>query len=345
VLAMECCRLFFGSNIMNHVDFLKYITTLGRDDHVLAIEMLENFQKKTDERQRVEPFYQEHEDFERNEVHIAQIYQHLCGLRDHTPNIYQAAFLEPESWIFVVTAVVCFLIQMFILVSLMLFALDDSFYTDDVTVLGAILATSVFFCFMCRAEVTAAWSFWQSTEYIHGKSFRMSWTLYMDLIMNVGVGVLSPAFNVFFLLKSASLIDAVLNSTAIFFVLELDDIMNPGLDYLEYLATGSHNYIMAPSTYDIQVSRVQSDQVQVVGKDATGQVPAQEDSSEDALINYHDCYVYAARLDMDTVVFNCIDADFQVKNIKYTITGKDAKQLMEPILGFQCFRRYHDIHP
>ena len=93
------------------------------------------------------------------------------------------------------------------------------------------------------AQVTASWSFRQNTEHMNN-GFAAKFALYLDLIINVGVAVLIPAFNVFFLLKSETLIDAVLNSTAIFFVVELDDIMNADWDiatYMEYLACSSHD--------------------------------------------------------------------------------------------------------
>lgn len=41
----NCCHLFLSTDVMNHCDFLKYITDLGKNDHELLIEMLEHFSK------------------------------------------------------------------------------------------------------------------------------------------------------------------------------------------------------------------------------------------------------------------------------------------------------------
>lgn len=107
---------------MNHVDFLKHITNLEKDDHVLAIEMLNHFRKRPHERRGIDPFYSNHRDLERNEVHICDVYLQLRELKSHQPNIYQALFLDSQGLTKRVTAFACFAIQIFILFALMLYA-------------------------------------------------------------------------------------------------------------------------------------------------------------------------------------------------------------------------------
>jgi len=322
-MAMECCRLFFGSNIMNHVDFLKHITNLEKDDHVLAIEMLDHFNQKASERRGIDPFYDNHHDFARNEVRICDVYLQFRELKSHQANIYQGLFLNPEGIKHALSALVCFVIQIFILIALVVHSVNDGDITDDPMIYGIIGATSIFFCSACYGEASSSWTFWKQTASMDPSKRKI---LYLDLIINVWIAALIPAINVFLLLKSDSLIDTVLNSTAIFFVVELDDILAPKWDnvrWMDELACNFHDYIMAPNEYDIDVVRM--------------------DSSTASPFDYSNCYVYG-KCESGSVSFFCIDKDFSVRTIQYKVTGTDALLLIERLEQFYCCQRFYDIH-
>lgn len=309
---------------MNHDDFLKHITNLEKDDHVLAIEMLDHFNQNADARRGIDPFYDNHHDLERNEVHICEVYLQLRELKSHQPNIYQGLFLDPGGYKKSLTAIVCFAIQIFILIALVLQSTNDDDNTDDPMIYGIIGATFIFFCSLSYGEASSSWSFWKRTATMDPSNRRL---LYLDLIINILITALIPFINIFLLMKSDYLIDAVLNSTAVFFVVQLDDILAPQWDnirWMDELAINFHDYIMEPNDYDIDVVRV----------DNNGTASPND---------YSNCYVYG-KCEFDSVSFFCIDQDFSVKTIQYKVTGSDAMLLIGSLQRFYCCQRFHDIH-
>merc|ERR1719295_1936099 len=105
-------------------------------------------------------------------------------------------------------------------------------------------------------------------------------------MINVLITVVIPVMNIFMLLKSNSLIETVLNSTALFFVVELDDILSPHWDevrWMDELGINFHNYIMEPNGYDINVVRV----------------------DEVSPFDYSNCYVYG-KCSHESITFFCI---------------------------------------
>ena len=54
--------------------------------------------------------------------------------------------------------------------------------------------------------------------------------LWVNTAVNRGLAVLVPAFNLYYLLLSESIDDAVLNSLALLFILELDEVVLPSWD-------------------------------------------------------------------------------------------------------------------
>lgn len=106
---------------------------------------------------------------------------------------------------------------------------------------GIIGATSIFFCSLCYNEAKSSWSFWKRTAAMDPCKRPI---LCLDLMINVLITVVIPVMNIFMLLKSNSLIESVLNSTALFFVVELDDILSPHWDevrWMDELGINFHN--------------------------------------------------------------------------------------------------------
>eukprot|EP01083_Nonionella_stella_P023259 64323_1 len=314
---MNCCKLFFATNTMNHCDFLKYITNLGKDDHILAIEMLEHFNA---DREAIEPFYDNHNDFPRNEVHICEVYRHVRELQRHTVNIYQSWFLDVERWSLAVTSIITLLVQCYILMALITQCIGAPL-TQNGEIYGVIVATSIFFIFQCYGTAKSTYEFWQRTEKMDPCKRVV---LFLDIFINIIIVMVIPIFNIYFLLTSQSLIDAVLNSTAIFFVIELDDIVAPDWDhtrYMDELAINFHDYIMEPMEYDIEVQKV----------------------SDGIDISYDDCYVYC-KVSENRVDFHYIQPDLQITQLGYKISGRDAHLLTDNLRRFYCTQRFWDIH-
>jgi len=307
---------------MNHVDFLKHITNLEKDDHVLAIELLDHFNQTPQERRSIDPFYDNHRNFDRNEVHICDVYLQLRELKSHQPNIYQTLFLDSEGIKKRLTALICYLIQIFILWALVVHAVEnDGDISDEPMIYGIIGATSIFFCSLSYAEASSSWDFWKRTATMDASKRKI---LYLDLFINIFIAALIPVFNIILLMKSDSLMDTVLNSTALFFVVELDDILAPKWDdvrWMDELAINFHNHIMEPNRYDVEVERLDTA----------------------SPIDYRDCYVYG-ECSQSGITFYCIGNDFSVRQITYKITGSDAMMLIRPLKRFYCCRRYWDIH-
>ena len=76
----------------------------------------------------------------------------------------------------------------------------------------------------------------------------MSLLLKLNAIANVFLPVILTFFNVFFVALSDNANDAIMNSLALFFIMELDDLVVP-TDWdeekiLDELAINTHDYVM-----------------------------------------------------------------------------------------------------
>ena len=87
--------------------------------------------------------------------------------------------------------------------------------------------------------------------------------LFFNSFINQYALVFTPAFNVLFILLSASPMDAILNGFALLFIFELDDYVLPlfqGVDMEDKLVINAHDFIMVPpKNEDLSCTRVGPD--------------------------------------------------------------------------------------
>merc|ERR1719228_1749708 len=82
----------------------------------------------------------------------------------------------------------------------------------------------------------------------------------MNFTVNILMSCLVPLFNIYFILLSEDPNDAILNSVALFFLLELDQMVAPDWTdnrIRDQLAINSHDYCMIPlKPSELQVKKV-----------------------------------------------------------------------------------------
>ena len=89
---------FLFTDIMNHVEFLKFIITLGKQDDALLVCLLERYAAVADTETLHNPFYShpeeigvEHVNLPKNPLRIAISYAELLELKGHSFNIFEFA--------------------------------------------------------------------------------------------------------------------------------------------------------------------------------------------------------------------------------------------------------------
>ena len=377
--AKEFFTDFFTTDIMNHCvsllptlcshvllphvlacvagEFLKYIITqLGKHDESLLEAILEQLAQSDRPVKPIKPFYRGHQNLPKNPVNIASAYVALKTLRIHSFNIYEQAFLDGESQKSFYLSLFTISMQWAIFVILLANNLPqytsvlDNF-SPSVWILA--LSTTFFFGKACYDQYTAAAEFKDAFTKI-GRDFSLRNILSSEelrekpyLLMlcstlgNQVLAVLIPFFNIYFILLAESPNDAVLNSLALFFVLELDEMVVNAWDEgrkLDELAINAHDFIMQEpedSSDALVVTKCGSEDfmsgVRGFCPKSYPVYPRQKADGSWSIVVYH-------RASNDGTSYD--------KN-EYIIAGAQANHLIDSLKEFECFHgggHYGDIH-
>mmetsp|Transcript_53243 Transcript_53243/g.159399 ORF Transcript_53243/g.159399 Transcript_53243/m.159399 type:complete len:348 (-) Transcript_53243:362-1405(-) len=344
---MEFVRDFFFTDIANHVEFMKRTQTLNKGDDVLLIGILERLVSPEPARAMI-PFYgsvlhDERRRLQKNPLHIAKGYALMQDLDEHEYNIFECAYLSTESsWQTRCAAFIALLIQFTflgvlivynVLESLVIITPGEEFFREVVAVMlvsAALFASSVRSQFMSCADFVTA----MRELKIVDKSREMF--LVMDVLVNEYLGICIFFFNIYFILVSDSPTEAVLNSVALAFIIEIDDFFKPNWneDTIEdAIAFVLRDYITEPfDSEELVVGRegppILTDDrkfyIQVsdeVNQDDSFSVMVHIASREDAKMN--------VTLSYDTTT--------------YQVIGVKAPEFHSALMKFHCLDNFRDL--
>jgi len=342
---------FFTTDIMNHCEFLKYIMTqLGKHDESLLQAILEQLARPVPITP-IKPFYRDHQNLTKNPVNIASAYVSLKTLRTHNFNIYEQAFLDGESTSAFSLSLFTICLQYAIFAILLfnnlpayMLVLENP--SPSVWVLA--VSTTFFFGKACYNQYTAAAEFKGAFADIGRRfslcqpSFERQYLMMLcSTLGNQVLAVLVPFFNVYFILLAEDPNDAVLNSLALYFILELDEMVVHDWDasrVLDELAINAHDFIM-------EEPEDKSDTLVVTKRGSPEFMSGLRGFCPK-------CYpVYPRRQEdgsWSVVIYHRASADgtYFEKN-EYILTGMKAEELVESLKEFECFYgggHYADIH-
>ena len=266
---------FLFTDIMNHVEFLKFIITLGKQDDALLVCLLERYAAVADTETLHNPFYShpeeigvEHVNLPKNPLRIAISYAELLELKGHSFNIFEFAFLDAnqlgetwdekrmESFGYLWTSLFTCMLQFLVFTSLCYYSIGPDhtafqekygqivqYKEDSVPIVVIAIGTTLLFCKRAYMQFSEARLFNKVFSLLQiraGAGARSMLTtemfvakrmcLWANTAANQGLAVVIPFFNLYYLLLSETVDDAILNSLALLFILELDEVVLPGWD-------------------------------------------------------------------------------------------------------------------
>ena len=207
-----------------------------------------------------------HIDYPKNLMRITIGYSELLRLSGHSYNIFEFAFLnanelkDPDGRLeavgYLVTSLFTCLLQFLVFSCLCFYNIGpdyDAFrekygqitaYRDDSAFIVVIaFGTTLLFCKRAYMQFSGAREFNEvftklqmregaGAHKVVGRRTMLckKACLWVNTAVNCGLAVLVPAFNLYYLLLSDSIDDAVLNSLALLFILELDEVVLPSWD-------------------------------------------------------------------------------------------------------------------
>lgn len=288
---------FFFTDLMNHVEFMKWTMTLGKEDDILLVVILERLvsfsnqiadndaktKKKNDSNGGsnhtstscasaasipIQPFYSHlttHKDLPKNPLNVAIAYSQLKSLKAHEYNIFETAFLHnaPGGR---------YLAYLAFAIELLFFGILLVHNTYQRIWIGSLDQRDIFIpVVMVMVISTTLFAFVVKRHYLASRDFNAAvcnvmnlhdhgrgWLLKLNTWCNQYLGVCILVFNVYFILVSATPIDAILDAIALGFIMDIDDTLAPPWDedrIEDELAANVHNYIQqpfAPSTLHVQ---------------------------------------------------------------------------------------------
>ena len=275
-------------------------------------------------------------------MHIAEVYNALQSLRGHSYNIYEVAFLDAEKLSLKLAAVCTFVMQLVILTIIVaLTAPKTNQINNKIEVIAIVVSTTSFFVRSAYNEYTSASEFNEAFACVGSYSPM----LFLNTCVNKYLSVLVPLYNIYFMLLSEDAVDAIMNSLALYFILELDQMATPPMDdakIADELAINFHDYIMQP---------LNDDQLSVTLLVKKGGGSAKNDDQEPPSPVFTDddkLYVSVPPAHRSTgqrtiVVYKRIGPT-HYHSFVYEIHGSNAGRLVNEILQFRCIAAYRDIH-
>lgn len=325
---------------MNHVEVLKEMAKLGSEDDRFLVPALFNLTKGGCG--KINPFYPNHQSMPKNVVRMIQVNALLQDLRDHNYNIYECGFLDSGRQTLRATCAFSIVVQLLLFVILAMHNLSgimnsitegvDSLNHDATVVIVAIV-TTVFFAKLAYAQCKSAFDFNNIFSIVGDRSPYCKALLFVNIAINGGLGALITIFNFFFLLVSNDANEAILNSLALYFILEMDDTLKPDWDDVrieDEIGINIHDYIM-DGEESVQVTMV------------NGEAIYNEDDELSLLEGDDKVYVETDRLrDLINVFWRRSPSKYQ--KIEFHVDGKDKDDFLDNVEKFYCLGHFRDIH-
>lgn len=153
--------------------------------------------------------------------------------------------------------------------------------------------------------------------------------LYLNALVNKGLSLLLPLFNIYFMLLSETPNDALLNGLALFFILEMDEMVLPSWDgerVSDELACHCHDFIMQPSSEgELVVTKTGA----MLEYQHTDRLYVRLQRTSDGLGK-----VYVHKQESRTEYSTSI----------YEIKGSKAKEFLDAVQTFECLQNFRDLH-
>mmetsp|Transcript_12169 Transcript_12169/g.15948 ORF Transcript_12169/g.15948 Transcript_12169/m.15948 type:complete len:322 (-) Transcript_12169:236-1201(-) len=313
---------FFRTDIMNHCEFLKSLMDLEKQDSAFFISLLENLADEKKEGRQITPFYNGHCDNPKNPINIVEAYGAIKNLKGHDFNIYEFTYLDPEHPSNRFVSLFTFVFQ-FIILAVLVYQNISATVSRDPLVWILTLSTSFFFGTASRQQWKAADEF-NTAFYDIGDKEKVFW-LQLNTLSNKLLAVAIPIFNIYFVLLSSDANDAILNSLALFFILELDSMVLPPWEETrirDEIAINAHDHIMIPL----------EDQMLKISKEG----PAN-------FLDTDKLYVRIEHKSNSIIVYKRVNACTYEQTV-YHVSGVEATRFLELCESFECLINYKDIH-
>ena len=254
---------YFSTNLRIHKTAMKKMMRLiGNDDECFLLPALIHLANKSDP--LYEEFYALPRVEKKNAVRMIEVHGMMKQLRGHQYNIYECTYLDSASYdmftqrSFWLTCAFSFLIQHVLFIVLLKYNLTKTLDWNaiDPQVFITALLTTIYFAKLSINQANNAITFNRIFTKIGCDVQRNRVILYMNFHVNVILGSCITIFNFFFLLNSANVSDTIINSLALYFILEMDDQLKPDWDeemYEDAIASASLGYVRASFDEDIEV--------------------------------------------------------------------------------------------
>lgn len=264
----------------------------------------------------------------KNICRLVEVHKYMADLRGHNFNIYECAFLDPKTP-HVCTAVFSVVVQVLLFATLTYYKLiNTSKFTEDTLVLIISVLTTVFFGKQAYGQMRDARTF-NTIFGVVGNGPPLCRTV--NMLINGVMGLLITIFNFLFIVKSDDAIDAILNSLALFFILELDDTLMPDWDdsrIQDEIGLNVHDYIMegkSDLTVELKTLCSEEDMTRLLESDDKVYVSIPERNDTGIKVYWR-------------------QSPTEYKIFDFRVSGKDASAFYENVGAFYCIQNYEDIH-
>lgn len=258
--------LFTDSN--NHVEFLKWIQTLDKDDYMLLVYILERLCPENKHLvQPMVPFYANHNTNRfKNMLNCAKAYVALMALSKHEFNIFEVAYLDPNPGSFWTAAAALFSQWLMFLILIIYHAVierqlpNPGSNRSEEENFALVLLICLVSTFVFSKKAVRQWAnCGEFIEIFYEMGRPAPVTFLLNRLANQLLSVLVLLFNVYFVIISENPSDAILNALALFFVVEVDDELVPDWDdeYTDDVkAQGFRGYLQHPLEPDALYTKI-----------------------------------------------------------------------------------------
>ena len=344
---LEFYNDFFFTNIMNHCEFLKTLPEIGKDDIDLLksiVGFISTGTHKTDINAFYDPLpgvndytHQIHTDLPKNIVCILETYVLVKNLKAHEFNIFEFAFLAgngtfhettPQDKAIKIISFFTLLFQYVILIILIFYNVPTK-VNLNILVIIITIGTSFFFTKLAYNQYSHSTKF-NNCYKLTGDVNKQIY-LHMNFLSNVILPILVPFFNFYYILLSEDPNNAILNSLALFFILELDSMILPSWTESrinDECVTNIHDFIMD-------------------GDDDTNNInPLIEkitECSED-IHNLQEKTYFSIDFKNKKINFHVKKTPQTYLTIQYKVSGKNTYRFLNLISQFDSINTFRDIH-
>eukprot|EP00985_Skeletonema_marinoi_P031703 scaffold37771_cov169-Skeletonema_marinoi.AAC.13 len=280
----------------------------------------------------------------------------LRTLRGHNYNIFEYCFLasrylDVEAKLLFMAAF-SLIAQILLLIILMYYNMRDITnvtLSKDWGTIVVVVITTVFFAKLAYAQWKHSYDFnalfwyWKagyprSRRFIN-KQVRKKALLVINFFVNGVLGAAVVLFNIFFLLISEDVNDAIVNSLSLFFILEMDDTLTPDWDEMQFdnrIALTVFRYHAGDGGGDVQVEMTPG----LESLEDNSSASASEGDFSFLLESDEKVYFVAADHAIDDIlVVGMYWAGSHDKIVEFGISGKNGCDFFDNIKQFSCVKR------